>query len=588
MAVLVKHTGPGAGFLQQMGDKAASEQNRVLALVKGSCEVLRPCLLKEPEGLGKLQQKLTNDGLRVLCLAAKEVSESVAKADPEHVDRQDLERDLEFCGLLVLRNSIKQHTVATIRQLRRSYHRVIMITGDHPLTACQVARHVSMADRPFLELEPVSRDTQKDAELLPGASGLLQWRNDVDPDKPMPFEAAAVEKLAREYSLCLPGRALALLSEDQIDRVVQFFTVFARVSPQQKEQVIVSLNKISHTMMVGDGTNDVGALKNAHVGVSLLTSTGPALPSMAAAHEARRPKTMHNHLDDQVQIVRLGDASIASPFTYKGDSVKCSTHILKCGRATLATVLMMYKILGLNSIMSAFAMSFLTLDGVKLGDGQTAVESLFTSMCFFLVSRSEPAKQLAKQLPTSSVFAWHVLVTLFIQLVVHLACLWYGWSLALEFREKDYKRDLEGEFAPNLTNTVIFEIIAAMHASSFMANYEGHPFMQPLTSNRPLFYSMIFFVGVIFLCATEVMPDLNESLSLVPFPNDAFRNKISMLLAADIFFSVILSKSVDAFASWHRGSAAAKRAKELGLGMDTDESDVKVKKKKKKQQDEDI
>merc|ERR1712100_827292 len=152
--------------------------------------------------------------------------------------------------------------------------------------------------------------------------------------------------------------------------------------------------------------------------------------------------------DGVVPLVRLGDASIASPFTYKGDSVKCSMHVLRCGRATLSTVLMMYKIMGLNSVMSAFAMSVLTLDGVKLGDGQTAAESLFTSMCFFLVSRSKEAKQLAKQLPTSSVFAWHVMTTLFIQLVVHLSCLYYGWSLATQFREDNYARNLEGEFAP--------------------------------------------------------------------------------------------------------------------------------------------
>merc|ERR1719440_411347 len=137
--------------------------------------------------------------------------------------------------------------------------------------------------------------------------------------------------------------------------------------------------------------------------------------------------------EHRAPLVRLGDASIASPFTYKGDSVKCSTHILKCGRATLSTVLMMYKIMGLNSVMSAFAMSVLTLDGVKLGDGQTAAESLFTSMCFFLVSRSNPAKQLAKQLPTTSVFAWHVMVTLLIQLVIHLTCLFYGWSLSTQY-----------------------------------------------------------------------------------------------------------------------------------------------------------
>merc|ERR1712048_362393 len=120
--------------------------------------------------------------------------------------------------------------------------------------------------------------------------------------------------------------------------------------------------------------------------------------------------------------------------TYKGDSVKCSITILKCGRATLSTVLMMYKIMGLNSIMSAFAMSVLTLDGVKLGDTQTAVESLFTSMCFFLVSRSQPAKQLAKQMPTCSVFAWHVMVTMIIQITVHMTVLYHGWKLANEFR----------------------------------------------------------------------------------------------------------------------------------------------------------
>lgn len=271
--------------------------------------------------------------------------------------------------------------------------------------------------------------------------------------------------------------------------------------------------------------------------------------------------------DGQPQLVRLGDASIASPFTYKGDSVKCTLHTLKCGRSTLASVIMMYKIMGLNSIMSAFAMSCLTLDGVKLGDGQTAVESIFTSMCFFLVSRSAPAKMLAKQMPTCSVFAWNVMVTLGIQLVVHLTCLYYGWTLANEFRAKDFKRNLEGDFEPNLTNTVVFQLIATMHASSFLANYEGHPFMQPLSSNRPLVYALGAFLAVVFLCATEVIPDLNELLSLVTSPTEEFRNKICMILAADIVLSVSLSKSVYWLAVWMRGRAAEVRAKELNLGM---------------------
>merc|ERR1719356_1201025 len=95
-------------------------------------------------------------------------------------------------------------------------------------------------------------------------------------------------------------------------------------------------------------------------------------------------------------LVRLGDASIASPFTYKGDSVKCSLNILRCGRATLSTVLMMYKIMGLNSVMSAFAMSVLTLDGVMLG--------------------------------------------LALQLIVHLSVLLGGWLLANTYRSKEFKK----------------------------------------------------------------------------------------------------------------------------------------------------
>jgi len=343
------------------------------------------------------------------------------------------------------------------------------------------------------------------------------------------------------------------------------------VSPQQKEQVIAAFNKTSHTMMVGDGTNDVGALKHAHVGVSLLTA--PVVPPILSAAEAReRQLKQRLQMEDGVPLVRLGDASIASPFTHKGDSVKCSTNILRCGRATLSTVLMMYKIMGLNSVMNAFAMSVLTLDGVKLGDGQTAVESLLTSACFFLVSRSAPAAKLAKQMPTYSVFAWHVLVTLLIQLVIHLSVLYYGWSLANSYRSKDFRRDLEGEFAPNLTNSAVFLLLAAMHASSFLANYEGHPFMQPLTSNKALLYSLILFMTVIFTCATEAVPELNEMLTLAPSPDDDFRRTLCALLAGDIFFSVSLSKAVDWFAIWRNGQAAEKRAKALGLGLSEKES----------------
>lgn len=320
----------------------------------------------------------------------------------------------------------------------------------------------------------------------------------------------------------------------------------------------MALNAKSFTVMVGDGTNDVGALKHAHVGISLMTSV---------VRPRVRAKTASELLADngQAPLVRLGDASIANPFTYKGDSIKCSIQVLRSGRATLCSVLMMYKIMGLNSVMSAFAMSALTLDGVKLGDGQTAIESLFTSMCFFLVSRSAPAKQLAKQQPINSVFDWPVMATLACQLVIHLITLFCGWQMANQFRAKDFKRDLEGDFEPNLTNTVVFELMAATHAASFLANYDGHPFMQPLSSNKALMYSLAFFVLVILLCASETIPDLNHSLSLVLSPTKDFQRSILALIVTDLVFSFVVSRGIARLALHLRGLAAQQRAEALGL-----------------------
>ena len=186
-------------------------------------------------------------------------------------------------------------------------------------------------------------------------------------------------------------------------------------------------------------------------------------------------------------------------------------------------------------------------------------------MCFFLVSRSAPAKQLAKQQPISSVFDWPVMSTLACQLLIHLITLFSGWQMANQFRAKDFKRDLEGDFEPNLTNTVVFELMAAMHAASFLANYDGHPFMQPLSANKPLMYSLIFFVTVIVACASEVIPDLNHSLSLVLSPSPEFQRKILLLVVGDIALSFGTARCIRLLALHWRGRSAEQRAHQLGL-----------------------
>merc|ERR1712039_139878 len=151
-------------------------------------------------------------------------------------------------------------------------------------------------------------------------------------------------------------------------------------------------------------------------------------------------------------------------------------------------------------------------------------------------------------------------------------------------RPADFKRDVEGEFEPNLTNSVIFQLMAATHASSFLANYDGHPFMMPLTTNKPLLYSLSFFLLMIFATGSEAIPELNELLSLVPCPTPEFRQRILMLLVADIGLSVGLSQAVGALAVYIRGGAAERIAREQGLGLadDIDREDKKSSSKNSK------
>lgn len=587
MSVLVKHTGFGIGYAGTLNTneeviETSSELCRPLALVKGSAEALRPMLREVPASFDKLSERLAMKGLRVICLAAKTMPDGLLKGRSDFTDvagRSALECDLEFCGLLVLRNAVKPNSLFVVRSLRRSFFRVMMITGDHPLTACQVALDIGMADRQFLTL------TIEDTEAVGAIKPRLVWRardaQEKSENYSVAFDANLVPELARRHSLCIPGKSLELLSEEQLKISAEYVSVFARVTPQQKQQVILSVNGSMHTLMVGDGTNDVGALKHAHVGVSLL-SRSPELHVAQQSQLSQRSRTAD--LDGMMPLVRLGDASIASPFTYKGDTVKCCLQILRCGRATLSTVLMMYKIMGLNSVLSAFAMSTLTLDGVKFGDGQATIESIYISACFFLVSRNAPAKKLARQEPISSVFHWSVLLSLGLQLGVHLTVLVVGWKLATSNRSPGFRRNLEGEFSPNLTNTIVFYLTSAMHISSFIANYEGMPFMQPMRDNRALMYSIVFFVGTLFLAASDAIPELNDGLSVVLAPSDEVRNQILVLLAADIVGACLLARAVTSIATHLRGKAAEKRARELGLCNDDDgeDNDRRTKKSRKR------
>lgn len=106
-----------------------------------------------------------------------------------------------------------------------------------------------------------------------------------------PFDPTLFEK----YDICITGAAMKQYESlpSWLD-LVQNTWVYARVSPAQKEFILTTLKTLGYiTLMAGDGTNDVGALKQAHIGVALLDGTVADLQKIAEHQKNERVKKVY-------------------------------------------------------------------------------------------------------------------------------------------------------------------------------------------------------------------------------------------------------------------------------------------------------
>ena len=177
--------------------------------------------------------------------------------------RDTLEKDLTFAGFVITSSPLKPDSKAVIKELTNASHHVAMITGDNPLTACHVARELR-----FLKT--------KTSLILTKSGQDFVWES-VDKTKQLPLliegplgkNNEAYKDLVSNHDLCLTGEGLLRLQKEKqlFSRLLPHIKVFARVAPKQKELVITGLRDLGYTtLMCGDGTNDVGALKHANVG----------------------------------------------------------------------------------------------------------------------------------------------------------------------------------------------------------------------------------------------------------------------------------------------------------------------------------
>ena len=182
----------------------------------------------------------------------------------------------------------------------------------------------------------------------------------------------------------------------------------------------------------------------------------------------------------ELPMVKLGDASIAAPFTSKMPSIKSCVDIVRQGRCTLVSSIQMvcvvafciffrhasshalffcsflslqYQIMALQCLISSYSLSVLYLDGVKYGDTQMTAMGMLGSISFMSVSRSKPLDRLSSVRPLTSIFHPALFISLLGQFVVHLATMMTAVYFAKQNLPPDHEVDLDGEFKPGILNT---------------------------------------------------------------------------------------------------------------------------------------
>ena len=441
--------------------------------------------------------------------------------------------------------------------------------------------------------------------------GALKFRS-VDETIDIPFNMdmtrEKLKSIFNHHDLCITGKALEAVESSVVYRDVLLprIWVYARTSPSQKETVLRLFKAAGYTtLMCGDGTNDVGALKYADVGVALLNGTQEDLEKVARIMRERRLAELrkkqeemyrawgvkmpddnsapgkrvakqHQQLDkmmegmdsmDDVPVLKFGDASVAASFTSKLGSIVSICRILRQGRCTLVTTIQMYKILALNCLITAFTLSALYLDGIKYGDTQMTLQGFLLAGCFLFLSWGKPIDYLSRKRPQPNIFNFYILTSVLGQFAIHAMSLWYIVVETKKLLPPDWKPDdEEKKFEPNLLNTSVYLISLSMQVSTFMINYQGRPFRESLRENRPLYLSLSSLLGIAVLSAAQISPDLNEWVELVRMPA-RFSEKLVLVILLDLAICL----GIESVSNWLFSDNKPKKS----LGLDDEEWELK-------------
>ena len=175
---------------------------------------LLPMTEEKQKSIAAENKGMADQALRVLCAA-----ERVYAAKPEDISPEALEQELCYIGLTGMIDPVREEVKPAIEECRRAGIRPVMITGDHKDTAVAIAKQLG---------------------------------------------------IVTDASQAITGAELDQLSDEELDKCIANYSVYARVQPEHKVRIVQAWKKRGAiTAMTGDGVNDAPSIKSADIGIGM-------------------------------------------------------------------------------------------------------------------------------------------------------------------------------------------------------------------------------------------------------------------------------------------------------------------------------
>ena len=499
-----------------------NEKPYIKVMCKGAPEIIKKLLKIVPKNYDECYIKWTKKGYHLIALAYKDV-----EGYNSNTERNILEKDLIFAGFCVYEIPIKDKVDKYLKELIKSKYDLCIITGESLLTALKLITQLNL----FESSKYAYLSIQENQIFL----------KDIDTNQIIQ-EAKTIEDIknfSKEYFLCIANDEYKKLDNIKIKipaiySIIPFIKLFSRMSKSNKIQIISDLKSSGRNpLMCGDGTNDVGALKLAKVGVTLLN-----------IKESFVGKREFLYFEEDT-IIKNWDTTAVTPFISKGESIKCIKNILLTGKLALIINIQMHKIFIINSISTIYIESILALKGIKFSEYQYANLSFIISLFFLMFSKAKPLNKLNPNRPAPKIINLKNVISIIGQIIINISSM----NLLLYFSESvdpfliGQEKSLDEKFRPNLNNTIIYMFQILSQVNIFVANYQGEPFMENINKNSSMMKLIfgILVIGSIYIF--DLYPQVNDDFEMVALPEDnLFKFYIILILVLNFCLCYILEK----------------------------------------------